>query len=181
MNEKACKYAPNDITMVAMALTDTQEGGGEGDERIVTEGVEGMILAGDTSTNVDAKFSRGKKNKSSSSSSSSSGPLPLPSLCAIVKGHLLKERYNPNVAPMLVAFLSIAKVSFTMQDNHSTHPLVLLIQSIKAPYQHTLSIHFTNPHPIIKHPVNPLYQSTIYQITLSIHFTNRSYQLILVL
>ena len=83
-------------------------GEGEGGEAVVIEGVEGMIIEGDASTD-GGKLSRGKKNKTSSSSSSS-GPLPLSTLCAMVKGHLLKERHGPNVAPMLVAFLALVKV-----------------------------------------------------------------------
>ena len=136
MNEKACKYAPNDVTMT---LTDTA-GGGEEDEGVgVVEGVEGMILSigGDTSTD-GGKSLRGKKNKSSpsssSSSSSSSGPLPLPTLCTVVKGHLLKERHNPNVAPMLVAFLSIVKVASTTPNQHTLSLHLPLIQPVVRPY-----------------------------------------------
>ena len=82
-------------------------GEGERSEAVVIEGVEGMILEGEAS--IAGVKPRGKKNKTSSSSSSS-GPLPLSTLCAMVKGHLLKERHGPNVAPMLVAFLALVKV-----------------------------------------------------------------------
>ena len=101
-------------------------GGGGASEGAVIEGVEGMMLAGDASTD-GMKPSRGKKNKPSSSSSSSSlGPLSLPTLCAVIKGHLLKERHGPNVAPMLVAFLALVKVGYTTPSpQHTTstiHP-----------------------------------------------------------
>ena len=96
-------------------------GGGGASEGAVIEGVEGMMLAGDASTD-GMKPSRGKKNKPSSSSSSSSlGPLSLPTLCAVIKGHLLKERHGPNVAPMLVAFLALVKVGYTIPSLHYRH------------------------------------------------------------